>query len=81
MEAAKAYLYDVRRFAMLERDKEYELAKRWREQGDRKAADQLVTSHLRLAVKIAMGDRGYGLSYFGNHLRRQCRPDAGVEAL
>ena len=57
----KAYLYDVRRFAMLERDKEYELAKRWREQGDRNAADQLVTSHLRLAVKIAMGYRGYGL--------------------
>jgi RNA polymerase sigma-32 factor len=57
----KAYLYDVRRFAMLERDQEYELAKRWREQGDRNAADQLVTSHLRLAVKIAMGYRGYGL--------------------
>jgi RNA polymerase sigma-32 factor len=57
----KAYLYDVRRFAMLERDQEYELAKRWREQGDRDAADQLVTSHLRLAVKIAMGYRGYGL--------------------
>src|ERR1700712_464759 len=59
--SGKAYLYDVRRFAMLERDQEYELAKRWREQGDRNAADQLVTSHLRLAVKIAMGYRGYGL--------------------
>ena len=57
----KAYLYDVRRFAMLERDREYELARRWREHGDRDAADQLVTSHLRLAVKIAMGYRGYGL--------------------
>jgi RNA polymerase sigma-32 factor len=57
----KAYLYDVRRFAMLERDQEYELAKRWREHGDRDAADQIVTSHLRLAVKIAMGYRGYGL--------------------
>src|ERR1700694_5805490 len=57
----KAYLYDVRRLAMLERDQEYELAKRWREHGDRDAADQLVTSHLRLAVKIAMGYRGYGL--------------------
>jgi RNA polymerase sigma-32 factor len=57
----KSYLYDVRRFAMLERDQEYDLAKRWREQGDRDAADQLVTSHLRLAVKIAMGYRGYGL--------------------
>ena len=58
---AKAYLYDVRRFAMLERDQEYALAKRWREHGDRDAADQIVTSHLRLAVKIAMGYRGYGL--------------------
>jgi RNA polymerase sigma-32 factor len=46
---------------MLERDQEYELAKRWRERGDRDAANQLVTSHLRLAVKIAMGYRGYGL--------------------
>jgi len=46
---------------MLERDQEYNLAKRWREHGDRDAADQLVTSHLRLAVKIAMGYRGYGL--------------------
>ncbi|MEH2483343.1 RNA polymerase sigma-32 factor [Nitrobacteraceae bacterium AZCC 2146] len=57
----KCYLYDIRRFAMLERDQEYELAKRWREHGDRDAADQLVTSHLRLAAKIAMGYRGYGL--------------------
>jgi RNA polymerase sigma-32 factor len=57
----KACLYDVRSFAMLEREEEYELAKRWREHGDRSAADQLVTSHLRLAVKIAMGYRGYGL--------------------
>jgi RNA polymerase sigma-32 factor len=55
------YLQDIRRFAMLERDQEYNLAKRWRENGDRDAADQLVTSHLRLAVKVAMGYRGYGL--------------------
>ncbi|HEV7634837.1 MAG TPA: RNA polymerase factor sigma-32, partial [Bradyrhizobium sp.] len=46
---------------MLERDQEYNLAKRWRDHGDRKAADQLITSHLRLAAKIAMGYRGYGL--------------------
>ena len=46
---------------MLERDQEYNLAKRWREHGDRDAANQLVTSHLRLAVKIAMSYRGYGL--------------------
>jgi RNA polymerase sigma-32 factor len=57
----KGYLYDIRRFDLLEREQEYELAKRWREHGDRKAADQLVTSHLRLAAKIAMGYRGYGL--------------------
>jgi RNA polymerase sigma-32 factor len=57
----KGYLYDIRRFEMLERDREYNLAKRWREQGDRDAANQLVTSHLRLAAKIAMGYRGYGL--------------------
>ena len=57
----KGYLSDIGRFAMLERDQEYQLAKRWREHGDRNAADQLVTSHLRLAAKIAMGYRGYGL--------------------
>jgi RNA polymerase sigma-32 factor len=57
----RGYLDDIRRFAMLEKDQEYALAKRWRELGDRDAADQLVTSHLRLAAKIAMGYRGYGL--------------------
>ncbi len=57
----KGYLYDIRRFEMLERDREYRLAKRWREHGDRDAANQLVTSHLRLAAKVAMGYRGYGL--------------------
>ncbi len=55
------YLDGVRRFAMLERDQEYMLAKRWREHGDRDAANKLVTSHLRLAVKVAMNYRGYGL--------------------
>jgi RNA polymerase sigma-32 factor len=57
----RRYLHDIRRFAMLEREQEYELARRWRERGDRDAANQLVTSHLRLAAKIAMGYRGYGL--------------------
>jgi RNA polymerase sigma-32 factor len=57
----KGYLSDIGRFAMLERDQEYQLAKRWREHGDRDAANQLVTSHLRLAAKVAMGYRGYGL--------------------
>src|ERR1700726_1157272 len=55
------YLGDIRRFSMLEKELEYKLAKRWREQGDRKAADQIVTSHLRLAAKVAMNYRGYGL--------------------
>jgi RNA polymerase sigma-32 factor len=57
----KRYLSDIRRFAMLEKEQEYELARRWRERGDRDAANQIVTSHLRLAAKIAMGYRGYGL--------------------
>jgi len=55
------YLDQVRRFTMLERDQEYALAKRWRDHRDHEAADQLITSHLRLAVKIAMKYRGYGL--------------------
>jgi RNA polymerase sigma-32 factor len=57
----KGYLDDIRRFGMLEKDQEYQLAKRWREHGDREAAHQLVTSHLRLAAKVAMNYRGYGL--------------------
>jgi RNA polymerase sigma factor (sigma-70 family) len=57
----RRYLHEIRRFAMLEREQEYELARRWRERGDRDAGNQLVTSHLRLAAKIAMGYRGYGL--------------------
>ena len=57
----KGYLSDVRRFPMLERDEEYRLAKLWRERSDRDAGNQLVTSHMRLAVKVAMGYRGYGL--------------------
>ena len=55
------YLKEIRRFPMLEPQNEYMLAKRWREHGDRDAAHKLVTSHLRLVAKIAMGYRGYGL--------------------
>jgi len=55
------YLDEIRRFPMLEPQEEYMLAKRWREHGDRAAAHKLVTSHLRLVAKIAMGYRGYGL--------------------
>jgi RNA polymerase sigma-32 factor len=55
------YLDEIRKFPMLEPSEEYMLAKRWREHGDREAAHKLVTSHLRLVAKIAMGYRGYGL--------------------
>src|ERR1041385_5113660 len=55
------YLEEIRRFPMLEPQEEYMLAKRWRERGDRNPAHKLVTSHLRLVAKIAMGYRGYGL--------------------
>ena len=55
------YLQEIRKFPMLEPDEEYMLAKRWREHDDSEAAHRLMTSHLRLVAKIAMGYRGYGL--------------------
>ena len=55
------YLEEIRRFPMLEPNQEYMLAKRWQEHQDSDAAQQLVTSHLRLVARIAMGYRGYGL--------------------
>ncbi len=55
------YLQEIRKFPMLEPEEEYMLAKRWAEHQDTEAAHKLVTSHLRLAAKIAMGYRGYGL--------------------
>ena len=55
------YLQDIRKFPMLAPDEEQALAKRWRDHGDEPAAHKLVTSHLRLVAKIAMGYRGYGL--------------------
>ncbi len=55
------YLNEIRRFPMLEPQEEYMLAKSWREHADKDAAHKLVTSHLRLVAKIAMGYRGYGL--------------------
>ncbi len=55
------YLTEIRKFPMLTRDEEFMLAKRWREHEDPQAAHRLVTSHLRLSAKIAMGYRGYGL--------------------
>ncbi len=55
------YLEEIRRFPMLEPTQEFMLAKQWQEHGDQAAAHQLVTSHLRLVARIAMGYRGYGL--------------------
>ncbi|MDX1781468.1 MAG: RNA polymerase sigma factor RpoH [Thalassovita sp.] len=55
------YLQEIRKFPMLEPEEEYMLAKRWVEEQDTEAAHKMVTSHLRLAAKIAMGYRGYGL--------------------
>ncbi len=55
------YLQEIRKFPLLEPEEEYMLAKRWVDHEDARAAHQLVTSHLRLAAKIAMGYRGYGL--------------------
>src|SRR4051812_36982605 len=55
------YLSEIRKFPLLEPEEEYMLAKRWREHDDPEAARRLVTSHLRLVAKIAMGYRGYGL--------------------
>jgi len=55
------YLQEIRRFPMLAPEEEYMLGKSWREHGDIDAAHKLVTSHLRLVAKIAMGYRGYGL--------------------
>ena len=55
------YLEEIRRFPMLEPNEEFMLAKRWQEHGDSEAAHKLITSHLRLVARIAMGYRGYGL--------------------
>jgi len=55
------YLTQIKKFPMLSSEEEYMLAKSWRERGDLKSAQKLVTSHLRLVAKIAMGYRGYGL--------------------
>ncbi|TXG82992.1 MAG: RNA polymerase sigma factor RpoH [Sphingomonadales bacterium] len=55
------YLQEIRQFPLLSAEQEYMLAKRWSEHADRDAAHRLVTSHLRLVAKIAMGYRGYGL--------------------
>ena len=60
-ESLSLYLSQIKKFPMLEAEEEYMLAKNWKERGNLKAAHKLVTSHLRLVAKIAMGYRGYGL--------------------
>src|SRR6516164_6678558 len=75
------YLEEIRRFPRLEPQEEYLLAKRWREHGDRNAAHTLVTSHLRLVAKIAIGYRGYGLPDLRGDFRGQCRSDASGQPL
>ncbi len=60
-EGLSIYLSQIKKFPMLDAEEEYMLAKNWREHGNLKSAHKLVTSHLRLVAKIAMGYRGYGL--------------------
>ena len=60
-EGLSLYLAQIKKFPMLDAEEEYLLAKNWRESGNLKSAHKLVTSHLRLVAKIAMGYRGYGL--------------------
>ena len=60
--ATPSYLSEIRRFPMLKAEEEYLLAARWRDGGDASAAHRLLTSHLRLVAKVAMGYRRYGLS-------------------
>ena len=55
------YLAEIKKFPILSPEEEYMLAKRWKKRGDLKSAQKLITSHLRLVAKIAMGYRGYGL--------------------
>ena len=55
------YLTQIKKFPMLSEEEEYMLAKSWKDRGDLKSAQKLITSHLRLVAKIAMGYRGYGL--------------------
>ena len=56
-----SYLQEIRQFPLLEVGEEFQLARRWRDEGDTEAAHRMVTSHLRLAAKMALGYRGYGL--------------------
>jgi RNA polymerase sigma-32 factor len=57
-----SYVAEIRKFPLLEKDEEFELASCWKEKGDKKALDKIISSHLRLVVRIAKGYSGYGLS-------------------
>ena len=75
------YLQEIRKYPMLKPDEEFTLAKKWQQEEDQEAAHKMVTSHLRLVAKIAMGYRGYGLPMSEVVLGGQCRPHAGRQAL
>ena len=82
-----AYLAQIKKFPMLAAEEEYMLAKNWRNTGNIKSAEKLVTSHLRLVAKIAMGYKGYGLPvsemiFQYQHLRynSQCPYNLSTEA-
>lgn len=75
------YLNDIQKYPILTAEEEYMLARRWRDHGDPEAARQLITSHLRLVAKIALGYRGYGLPLEDVIAEGNGRPDAGREAL
>ena len=75
------YLQEIKEFPMLEPEEEYMLAKALITHGDVRAADKLVTSHLRLAAKIALGYRGYGLPRFRPDPGSQRRTHAGGQTL
>ena len=75
------YLQEIRKFPMLTPEEELRLSHAWRDNEDMDAAHKLVTSHLRLVAKIAMGYRGYGLPHRRADQRGQRRHDAGGEAV
>ena len=74
------YMQEIRKFPLLEPEEEYMLAKSWVDHQDSKAAHRMVTSHLRLAAKIAMGYR-LRAAAGGSDFRGKCRPDASGQTV